>query len=102
MPFSCRWTAAALGSMFCLFPLADCTAAALPAPQTSNQSTVISMDQAKKIALKDTPGKVIKIALKTDSDGRLVYKVIILSNNAEHKIKIDARTGQVLKVKNKG
>ncbi|MFY4776135.1 PepSY domain-containing protein [Metabacillus sp. RGM 3146] len=101
MHFSGKLTAAALASLFCTLPFTASTAAIYPAPLVNSQSSAISMDQAKKIALKETPGKIIKIALKTDEDGRLVYKVIVLSNGAEHKIKIDARTGQVLKVKNK-
>ncbi|MCD7035413.1 PepSY domain-containing protein [Metabacillus sp. GX 13764] len=93
-------TAAVLfAASICSAPL-TVNAANLPAEQSKDEAA-ISADQAKKIALKEIPGQITKIALKKDEDGVLVYKIKILKDGQEFKIKIDAQTGKLLKMKNK-
>lgn len=59
----------------------------------------ISLEEATKIALKQTSGKVIEAALEEEK-GSLVYEVEILeANKTKKEFLIDAGSGQVLHVK---
>ncbi|WP_232319502.1 MULTISPECIES: PepSY domain-containing protein [Sporosarcina] len=59
----------------------------------------ISMEQANEIALQRVPGQVVKSELEFD-DGILIYEVDIRTMEGhKYEVKIDAVTGEVLKVK---
>lgn len=59
----------------------------------------ISMEQANEIALQRVPGQVVKSELEFD-DGMLIYEVDIrTAEGHKYEVKIDAVTGEVLKVK---
>ncbi|MFY4777423.1 PepSY domain-containing protein [Metabacillus sp. RGM 3146] len=95
-----KTAAVILAAFICVSPGMASAVSQHPEQLVKKKDAVISKDQAKKIALTTIPGRITKISLKKD-DGRLVYKVIVLMNGSEHKIKIDAITGKVLKVKHK-
>ncbi|MGY3040450.1 putative membrane protein YkoI [Rhodanobacter sp. TND4EL1] len=57
----------------------------------------ISMTQARQIALKTWPGKVVKQELEQESGGSgLRYSFDIQSAKATHEVGVDAKTGKVL------
>ena len=57
------------------------------------------MEQANEIALQRVPGVVVKSELEFD-DGMLIYEVDIrTAEGHKYEVKIDAVTGEVLKVK---
>lgn len=57
------------------------------------------MEQANEIALQRVPGQVVKSELEFD-DGILIYEVDIRTMEGhKYEVKIDAVTGEVLKVK---
>ncbi|PIC84309.1 peptidase [Sporosarcina sp. P1] len=59
----------------------------------------ISMEQANEIALQRVRGEVVKSELEFD-DGMLIYEVDIrTAEGHKYEVKIDAVTGEVLKVK---
>ena len=59
----------------------------------------VSMEQANEIALQRVPGVVVKSELEFD-DGMLIYEVDIrTAEGHKYEVKIDAVTGEVLKVK---
>ncbi|MCM3638082.1 PepSY domain-containing protein [Sporosarcina luteola] len=59
----------------------------------------ISLDQAIDIALKRVPGEVVKAELDFD-DGVLLYEIDIRTNQGlKYEVKVDAVSGQVLRVK---
>ncbi|MGN7388148.1 PepSY domain-containing protein [Sporosarcina sp. SAFN-015] len=59
----------------------------------------ISMEQAIDIALQRVPGEVVKAELEFD-DGTLLYEVEIrTSQGVKYEVKVDAVTGQVMRVK---
>lgn len=59
----------------------------------------ISMEQANEIALQRVPGQVVKSELEFD-DGMMIYEVDIRTvEGYKYEVKIDAVTGEVLKVK---
>ncbi|PID03439.1 peptidase [Sporosarcina sp. P2] len=59
----------------------------------------ISMEQANEIARQRVPGEVVKSELELD-DGMLRYEVDIRTvEGQKYEIKIDAVTGEVLRVK---
>ncbi|MDW0110732.1 PepSY domain-containing protein [Sporosarcina aquimarina] len=59
----------------------------------------VSMDQAMQIALQQVPGQVVKAELEYDN-GMLIYEIDIrTSDGHKYEVKIDANTGNVLKVK---
>jgi uncharacterized membrane protein YkoI len=57
----------------------------------------VTPDQAKAIAEDHTGGTAISVELNNE-DGYLVYGVIIRDSNGTYDVKVDAGTGQVLKV----
>ncbi|MEJ8544329.1 PepSY domain-containing protein [Brevibacillus borstelensis] len=59
---------------------------------------LISVDQAKTIALQQVKGRVVHVELETE-DGVLVYEVIVINEqNQPYEVEIDAVTGKVRKV----
>jgi uncharacterized membrane protein YkoI len=66
-------------------------------------ATMISPDSAKAIALCNVPGQVTSGEMESDST-RAVYQVTVIPNKKKThtKVLIDARTGQVLSVKQFG
>lgn len=57
------------------------------------------MDQAIEIALQRVPGEVVKAELEFD-DGTLLYEIEIrTSQGVKYEVKVDAVTGQVVRVK---
>lgn len=57
------------------------------------------MEQANEIALQRVPGHVIKSELDYD-DGMLLYEIDVRANDGQkYEVKIDAVTGEVLRVK---
>ena len=60
------------------------------------QATV-SPAQARKLALKTYPGKIVSEELEQESGGSgLRYSFVIRHNKAKHEVGIDAKTGEVL------
>jgi uncharacterized membrane protein YkoI len=58
----------------------------------------ITEAQSKDIALKEVPGTVNDVELE-DEDGTIVYGVeVIAKDGTQHDVKIDAKTGKVVKV----
>ncbi|MEK4026858.1 MULTISPECIES: PepSY domain-containing protein [Sporosarcina] len=59
----------------------------------------ISMEQANEIALRQVPGQVVKAELEYD-DGILIYEIDIRNEQGhKYEVKVDAVTGEVLRVK---
>ncbi|MFS0576304.1 PepSY domain-containing protein [Sporosarcina sp. 179-K 3D1 HS] len=59
----------------------------------------ISLEQAVSIALQRVPGNVVKAELDND-DGHLVYEIDIrTANGLKYEVKVDANTGQIIRVK---
>ncbi|ARF18878.1 peptidase [Sporosarcina sp. P3] len=59
----------------------------------------ITMEQANEIARQRVPGEVVKSELEFD-DGMLIFEVDIrTAEGYKYEVKIDAVTGEVLKVK---
>lgn len=56
----------------------------------------ISLLQAVEKAEQALNGQVVEAELERDRQGRLIYGVEVAQDNALHKMKIDARTGQTL------
>ena len=64
-----------------------------------NLSTAMSVENAKKIALQNVSGTVTKTELD-DHHNRLVFEFEIMTDQGrEAEVKVDATTGEVLKVK---
>lgn len=81
-------------------PLALCSLVFAAQAGTSNQAAVhaqISVKQARKIALKVYPGKIVKEELEHESGGSgLRYSFDIKSGTNTHEIGVDAKTGKLL------
>ena len=59
----------------------------------------ITMEKAVETAIKKVPGKAVEAEIEKE-DGRPVYQVeIIDSSNSKRKVYVDARTGDIVKVK---
>lgn len=59
----------------------------------------VTMEKALQTALQRVPGKAIEAELETE-DGRPAYEIkIIDSSNSKRKVHVDARTGDIMKVK---
>lgn len=63
--------------------------------KSHTKKAVISIEEAKQIALAEFPGKIEDIELDTE-DGRLIYEVEIEQGNKEADIEIDAYTGEII------
>ena len=64
-----------------------------------SKSSQISMDKAIEIALKKVPGKAVEAEIEKE-DGRAVYEIeIIDTSNSKRKVHVDARTGDIVKLK---
>ncbi|SEM77096.1 Peptidase propeptide and YPEB domain-containing protein [Mesobacillus persicus] len=57
--------------------------------------TVISNEEAKKIALEEFPGSIVELELDED-DGRHSYEIEIVNGNRKAEIEIDAYTGKII------
>jgi uncharacterized membrane protein YkoI len=81
-------------------PLALCGlvfAAQAGAPKQAATHAKISMTQARKIALKAYPGKIVKQELEHESGGSgLRYSFDIRFGKATHEVGVDAETGKLL------
>jgi len=62
-----------------------------------NRKDVMSVDQAKEIAINELGGKVVEVELDED-DGRYEYELELRTENGEAEITIDAVTGEVLEL----
>lgn len=62
----------------------------------SNATKAITLDEAQKIALGETNGKIIKAVEETD-DGRSYYDFDIIANDQKHEIEVDASSGKITK-----
>ena len=58
---------------------------------------VLSIEEAKQIALTEFEGKVTEIELDKD-DGRLIYEVELKDGTHEAEIELDATTGEIIEV----
>src|SRR5713101_206172 len=71
-------------------------ALALTGEQYLSRATV-PLDQARKLALKTYPGKIVSEELEQESGGSgLRYSFVIRHHSAKHEVGIDAKTGAVL------
>ncbi len=60
------------------------------------QNATLGIDEAMKIALADTPGKVIEAEIEKD-DGLVVWEIEIVNNqNQVYEFEIDANSGAIL------
>ena len=66
---------------------------AATAPQTKTSQLVISLDQAKQIALSKAAGTVVKAELDEDDN---VYEIEIRNGKMEYDFEIDIKTGAVV------
>ncbi len=63
------------------------------------QYRMISIEEAMSIALQQVPGQIIKAELEYDH-GAVIYEIDIrTSDGHKYEVKIDANSGNVLKVK---
>lgn len=90
-----------LASLMLLYPFAANAAVSTNIAHEQKKAPIITMEEAQAIALKEVPGKVVKVVLKMKDNKPAVYKLVILANGKKHKVKIDAKTGAILKVKKK-
>lgn len=65
--------------------------------ETEVPQTLISVEEAKKIALSEVPGSIDDVD-KEESDGSFVYEVEIETNEGDVEVVIQAFTGEVLSV----
>lgn len=78
-----------------LFGLVFAAQAATPSPLAAQAK--IDMAQARQIALKAYPGKVVKQELEQEAGGSgLRYSFDITSGKDTHEVGVDAKTGKVL------
>jgi uncharacterized membrane protein YkoI len=76
--------------------LAAGNAFALTGEQYLSQATVPPA-QARKLALKTYPGRIVSEELEQESGGSgLRYSFVIRHKSAKHEVGIDAKTGKVL------
>ena len=69
---------------------------ALTGEQYLSQAKV-PLEQARKLALKTYPGKIVTEELEQESGGSgLRYSFVIRHHQAKHEVGIDAKTGAVL------
>jgi uncharacterized membrane protein YkoI len=68
------------------------------ASSKSSNSRVLSKSAAAKIALKAVKGKITKIEKEVEH-GRIVYKFEIRNSSGKHKVRIDAKTGKIVRIK---
>lgn len=65
-------------------------------PTSSIDSGMISMEQAKQIALSKAPNAVIEKIKMDEDDGRLIYEGEMKEGYIEYEFKIDAATGIII------
>lgn len=83
---------AAAAALFCIGLGAN---AATSSGALAKQAKV-SMAQARQIALKAYPGKIIKEELEQEKGGSGLRYSFDISNKVTHEVGVDARTGKVL------
>ncbi|WP_068676151.1 PepSY domain-containing protein [Oceanobacillus sp. Castelsardo] len=66
--------------------------------KNTSKQTVISLEEAKNIALNNFSGKITEMELDEDDD-RLIYEVQMEEGNKEADIEIDAYTGKIIMIK---
>lgn len=86
---------------FCILAgtaLATCTLAATAAtPSALDRQAAIKMPQAREIALKAWPGKIVKQELEKEAGGSgLRYSFDIIKGKITHEVGVDAKTGKLL------
>ena len=63
------------------------------------QNGFVSQAQAKKAALARVGGRVISVDFeRDDEDERAHYDIDIIKNHVEYNVKVDARSGRVIRV----
>ena len=64
------------------------------------RGTIMPLSRILTVAARHAPGDVIKIELEHDDEGALIYNIKVLGKDGQvRKLKIDARTGVVLRTK---
>lgn len=58
---------------------------------------LISLEEAVRIALEEVPGRAVKAELET-KNGLLIYEVDIVSSYGDYEVRIDASSGNVIRV----
>ncbi len=93
MALSKKWVVGIIGSMFLLSSVG---AYAFNGHELSGAAK-FSMDQARAIALKTYPGKIVDQELEKEKGGSgLRYSFVIKRGRVSHEVGVDARTGAVL------
>jgi uncharacterized membrane protein YkoI len=79
-----------------ILPLLTASAFALVGKEYLSQAK-LSLIEARQIALKIYPGKVVTEEIEKETGGSgLRYSFVIENHKAKHEVGIDAKTGQVL------
>ncbi|MGH8312167.1 MAG: PepSY domain-containing protein [Gammaproteobacteria bacterium] len=87
-------TACVIASLTCLLPL---MAARAYSGQQYAHAARISLAQARAIALKAFPGRIVKEELEKEAGGSgLRYSFDIRSHRVVHEVGVDAKTGKLL------
>jgi uncharacterized membrane protein YkoI len=60
------------------------------------KKTVISIEEAKRIALNNFAGTIVELELDDDDDNHRTYDIEIVNGNRKAEIEIDAYTGKVI------
>ena len=69
----------------------------MPLTAKVSRGASVTLSQAREIALKTYPGKIVSEELEKESGGSgLRYSFVIRHNTAKHEVGIDAKTGAVL------
>ncbi|NLL71929.1 MAG: PepSY domain-containing protein [Clostridiales bacterium] len=58
---------------------------------------LISLEEAIQIALQEVPGRAVKAELES-KNGLLIYEVDIVSDYGDYEVRVDASTGNVIRV----
>ena len=64
---------------------------------TPPQSSIISEDEAREIALERVGGGTVTEVEFDECEGRLIYEIEVKHNGVEYEVEIDAITGEVIK-----
>lgn len=65
--------------------------------EASSNTSTITLEKAKQIALNKVPGATIKKIKLDNEDGRLIYEGEMYKDNYEYEFEIDAKTGDIIK-----
>ncbi len=58
---------------------------------------ILSIEEAKQMAMKEFDGKVVEIELDKD-DGRLIYEIELKDGKREAELDLDAETGEIIEL----